>query len=43
MNTISFYQAELDYRREQMRRDREPIRLWRRVASANRRGTSSAE
>jgi hypothetical protein len=34
MNTISFYQAELDYRREQMRRDRQPIRLWRRADAA---------
>jgi hypothetical protein len=35
MNT-SFYQAELDYRREQMRRDRKPIRLWRRASATSR-------
>jgi hypothetical protein len=34
MNNISYYQAEIDYRREQMRRDREPIRLWRRARRA---------
>jgi hypothetical protein len=30
MTALTYYQAEIDYRREQMRRDREPIRLWRR-------------
>jgi hypothetical protein len=28
------YQAEIDYRREQMHRDREPFRLWRRAKAA---------
>jgi hypothetical protein len=42
MNTISFYQAELDYRREQVRR-REQIRLWRRAAAATRRSSTSAQ
>jgi hypothetical protein len=40
MNNIAYYQAEIDYRREQMQRDREQIRLWRRAralaASRNR-------
>jgi hypothetical protein len=43
MNTISFYQAELDYRREQMRRDRQPIRLWRRTGAVTGRRTAPAE
>ena len=30
MTALTYYQAEIDYRREQMRRDREPLRLWRR-------------
>jgi len=43
MNTISFYQAELDYRREQMRRDRQPIQLWRRASAPSKRSTAAAE
>jgi len=33
MNYIDEYQAEISYRRDQMRRLREPIRLWRRNRS----------
>jgi hypothetical protein len=38
-----YYKAEVAYRREQMQRDREPIRLWRRsrktaTAPVNRKG-----
>jgi hypothetical protein len=33
MNYIEEYQAEIDYRRDKMRRLREPIRLWRRSRS----------
>lgn len=31
MNTIDFYEAEIAYRREQMLRDRRPIRRWLRA------------
>ena len=40
MNNIDYYQAEVDYRREQMLRELEPIRRWRRaraVATTKRR------
>jgi hypothetical protein len=37
MNTIDFYQAEIDYRREQMQRDQGAIRRWRR----NRRAAAA--
>jgi hypothetical protein len=42
-NNFDYYKAEVDYRREQMLRDREPIRIWRRsrkavTAPANRKG-----
>lgn len=32
-NNFVTYQAEIDYRREQMRRDRKALRLWRRARS----------
>jgi hypothetical protein len=30
-NNLSTYQAEIDYRREQRRRGRAPLRIWRRA------------
>ena len=34
MNNIAYYRSEIEYRREQMRRDRAAIRMWRRVSKA---------
>ena len=34
MNDIAYYRAEINYRREQMRRDQEPFRVWRRTMGA---------
>jgi len=34
MNDIAYYRAEINYRREQMRRDQEPFRVWRRAMDA---------
>jgi hypothetical protein len=34
MENMAYYRAEIDYRREQIQRDRQPIRMWRRARAA---------
>jgi hypothetical protein len=34
MENMAYYRAEIDFRREQMQRDRQLLRLWRRAKAA---------